>query len=104
MLNFGKPSPKDHSEIAKRTKARLFDEERKKRIFNPATRTIGVSYYYNYYLNPYSEKFNSKAFFMIRSIKMRLIDKSKRKKNYKTKNKQKIKPTLKKYYKIARCH
>jgi len=43
MLNFGKPLPKDHVEVAKRTEARLFDEERKKRIFNPATRIIGVN-------------------------------------------------------------
>jgi len=45
MLNIGKPSAKDHAEVAKHVKARLFDEERKKRIFNPTTRTIGVSYY-----------------------------------------------------------
>lgn len=44
MLNIGKPSPKDHAEVAKHVRARLFDEERKKRIFNPAIRTIGVSY------------------------------------------------------------
>jgi len=43
MFSFGKPLPNDHSEVAKQTKSRLFDEERKKRIFNPATRTIGVS-------------------------------------------------------------
>lgn len=43
MLNFGKILPKDRAEMAKRTNARLYDEERKKRIFNPATRTIGVS-------------------------------------------------------------
>lgn len=44
MLNSGKPLPIDYDEVAKQTKARLFDEERKKRIFNPAARTIGVSY------------------------------------------------------------
>lgn len=44
MLNIGKPLLKDHTEVAKQTKARLFDEERKKRIFNPVARTIGVSY------------------------------------------------------------
>lgn len=43
MLNFGKILPKDRSELAKQTRARLYDEERKKRIFNPVTRTIGVS-------------------------------------------------------------
>ncbi|CAI6375431.1 unnamed protein product [Macrosiphum euphorbiae] len=42
MLNIGKPSAKDHAEVAKYVKARLFDEERKKRIFNPTTRTIGI--------------------------------------------------------------
>jgi hypothetical protein len=47
MINIGKPLPKDHAEVAKHVKARLFDEERKKRIFNPTTRTIGVSYYEN---------------------------------------------------------
>jgi len=47
MLNIGKPLPKDHAEVAKHVKARLFDEERKKRIFNPTIRTIGVSYYEN---------------------------------------------------------
>lgn len=44
MSNIGKPLAKDHAEVAKHVKARIFDEERKKRIFNPATRTIGVSY------------------------------------------------------------
>lgn len=44
MFNSGKPLPKDHAEVAKRVRASLFHEERKKRIFNPATRTIGVSY------------------------------------------------------------
>jgi len=43
MFNIGKPLPKDHAEVARRTKARLSDEERKKRIFNPVARTIGVS-------------------------------------------------------------
>lgn len=43
MLNFGRPLPKDHAEIAKQTRARLFDEARRKRIFNPHIRTIGVS-------------------------------------------------------------
>ncbi|XP_026806680.1 RIB43A-like with coiled-coils protein 2 [Rhopalosiphum maidis] len=42
MINIGKPLPKDHAEVAKHVKARLFDEERKKRIFNPTTRTIGI--------------------------------------------------------------
>uniref|UniRef100_A0A2S2RAY2 RIB43A-like with coiled-coils protein 2 n=1 Tax=Sipha flava TaxID=143950 RepID=A0A2S2RAY2_9HEMI len=42
MFNAGKPLPKDHAEVAKRVKASLFHEERKKRIFNPATRTIGI--------------------------------------------------------------
>ncbi|VVC32245.1 RIB43A [Cinara cedri] len=42
MLNLGKPSPKDRAEIVKITKARLYDEERKKRIFNPTTRIIGI--------------------------------------------------------------
>lgn len=45
MLSSGKPLPIDHYEVAKQTRARLFDEERKKRIFNPASRTIGVSYF-----------------------------------------------------------
>jgi len=44
MINIGKPSPKDYAEMYKYEKARLFDEERKKRIFNPTLRTIGVSY------------------------------------------------------------
>lgn len=43
MFNLGKPSLKDHTEVAKLERARLCDEERKKRIFNPATRIIGVS-------------------------------------------------------------
>lgn len=42
MLNFGRPLPKDHAEIAKQTRAKIFDEARKKRIFNPHIRTIGV--------------------------------------------------------------
>ncbi|XP_050434717.1 RIB43A-like with coiled-coils protein 2 [Adelges cooleyi] len=42
MLNFAKPLPKDHAEVARQIKSRLFDEERKKRIFNPASRTIGI--------------------------------------------------------------
>jgi len=44
MSNIGKPLAKDLADVAKHVKARLFDEERKKRIFNPTTRTIGVSY------------------------------------------------------------
>lgn len=43
MLNSAKPLPKDHAEVAKRIRARLFDEERKKRIFNATARTIGVN-------------------------------------------------------------
>jgi len=43
MAYIGKPLAKDHAEVAKYVRARLFDEERKKRIFNPTTRTIGVS-------------------------------------------------------------
>ncbi|XP_050546660.1 RIB43A-like with coiled-coils protein 2 [Daktulosphaira vitifoliae] len=42
MLNFAKPLPKDHAEVAKRIKSKLFDEERKKRIFNPRSRIIGI--------------------------------------------------------------
>lgn len=45
MFTFGKPLPKDHAEVAKRTRARIIEEERKKRIFNPHTRTIGVRNY-----------------------------------------------------------
>lgn len=46
MFNCEKPLPKDRAEMAKRVRASLFHEERKKRIFDPATRIIGVSYSY----------------------------------------------------------
>lgn len=46
MLNLGKSLPKDHIEVSKITKTRLRDEERKKRIFNPTIRTIGVSQHF----------------------------------------------------------
>lgn len=40
------PLPKDRAEIAKLIKKSLCDIERKKRFFNPATITIGVSQKY----------------------------------------------------------
>jgi len=44
ISNIRKPLAKDHAEVAKHVKARIFDEEREKRISNPATGIIGVSY------------------------------------------------------------
>lgn len=85
MFSFGKPLPKDHVEVAKRTRARIFEEERKKRIFNPHTRTIGVHisiYYYNH-----KNFFCFYILFAIRSTKMLLIDKFRKRNYYKKKNK-----------------
>lgn len=45
MSNMKKPLPKDYAEVAMFLKTRLSEKERKRRIFNPQTRTIGVSYY-----------------------------------------------------------
>lgn len=89
MFSSGNPLPKDHVEVAKRTRARIFEEERKKRIFNPHTRTIGVSNYkyISLYIIMIIKKFVFFILFAIRSTKMLLINKFKKRNCYKKKNK-----------------
>jgi len=44
MSNMKIPLPKDYAEVTKFLKTKLSEVERKRRIFNSLTRTIGVSY------------------------------------------------------------